>query len=437
MGDPPMKRNGTTLALYIAGNLAGHVRQGDEGALSFAYVPGYSGVPVSLSIPVTPAVYPHRTVRPYLQGLLPDDPLVRADIGDRYGCSGENPFAMLAHIGLDCPGAVQLVPSGDEDLVTGRGGGLVELTEEEVGDRLRRLRERASSPWDGHEGRWSLGGAQSKMALRFQEGIWFECQGSEATTHILKPGVAGYENQALDEYLCLKAAAKMGLPAARAEFRTFCGEQAVVVERFDRVFAHDGSVTRIHQEDLCQALGIDPARKYAELGGPTSSDVMALLATTASDAARNLRVFVLYLLFNYFIGAMDAHAKNYSVLLGERGTALLAPLYDVASIAPYQSMSPRRRRPLRAAMSIGGENRFGMLDEKNIEQLSKNEHLIAAGVTQQWVDAAAKRMAREIPVALRQVFDEASDEGLADIEALRDDMEREVGMNCRRFLSKM
>lgn len=432
-----MRRTVDTLALYIAGNLAGHVHQDREGTLSFAYVPGYSGVPVSLSIPITPAIYPHRAIRPYLQGLLPDDPIVRADIGDSYGCSGENPFALLTHIGLDCPGAVQLIPVDDEVHIGNRSEGLVELTEEDIAYKLRRLRERAASPWDGHEGRWSLGGAQSKMALRYSNGTWFDCQGSEATTHILKPGVAGYDNQALDEYLCLMVATRMGLPAARAEFKTFCGEQAVVIERFDRTFAPGGSVKRIHQEDMCQALGVDPARKYTELGGPTSLDVMAMLGTTTDNAERNLKTFILFLLFNYFIGATDAHAKNYSVLLGEGGTALLAPLYDVASIAPYQSLSPKRRKPLRAAMSIGGENRFGMLNGKHIERLSKNEHLIAAGVTWRWIDTVAKRMAKELPTVLHEVLEMASEEDLAGIDALREDMEREIRMNCSRFLNQV
>ena len=210
MGFLVMKRRGQTLLLYIAGNLAGHVLQDDYGALSFTYDPTYSGPPVSLSMPIAPIKYPHHIVRPYLMGLLPDDPSVRADIADRYSCSGENPFALLSHIGLDCPGAVQLVPEGSARLVETRSGNLVELSEPDLEKRLRLLRERASSPWSrGSSGRWSLGGAQSKMALRFHDGRWFDCEGTEPTTHILKPGVIGYDNQALDEYLCQRLAASM------------------------------------------------------------------------------------------------------------------------------------------------------------------------------------------------------------------------------------
>lgn len=137
----------------------------------------------------------------------------------------------------------------------------------------------------------------------------------------------------------------MGLPAASVEYLSFGSERAISIQRCDRISNTDGAVTRIHQEDLCQALGIDPSRKYAEQGGPSSPDVLALLGTTNANSDNNLRLFVLYLLFNYLIGATDAHAKNHSVLLGARDTTLLAPLYDVASIAPYQSLFPRQRNP--------------------------------------------------------------------------------------------
>lgn len=426
------------LLLFIAGTLAGHVLQDEDGALSFTYEPSYSGPPLSLSMRIAPITYPQRAIRPYLMGLLPDDPAVRADIADRYGCSGENPFALLSYIGLDCPGAIQLVPEDAAYIVESRSGSLVELQDSDLEERLRLLRERASSPWGaGRMGRWSLGGAQSKMALRYQDGRWFDCEGSEPTTHILKPGVIGYDNQALDEYLCQRIASEMGLPAAQVEYLTFGSERAISIQRYDRVSNEAGTISRIHQEDLCQALGIDPSRKYAEQGGPSSPDALALLSTTGADSTRNLRLFVLYLLFNYLIGATDAHAKNYSVLLGTQGTALLAPIYDVASIAPYQSLAPRQRKPLRAAMSIGGENRFGMLSGKHLELLSSDENLNVAGVTLEWIVASAERMATEMPSALQVVLDYANEARLPGVDRVGPALAREISANCRRFLEHL
>ena len=435
-----MRGSQRELLLYIAGHLAGHVRQDRDGFLSFSYTAGYSGVPVSLSMPISSETYPQRVLRPYLMGLLPDDPTVRADIGDLYGCSGENPFALLSHIGLDCPGAVQLASRDDASLVEDRSGRLVPLSPTQVEERLRLLRERSSSPWGAsgtREGRWSLGGAQSKMALRHHAGTWYACEGSEATTHILKPGVVGYNDQALDEYLCQRVASELGLPAAQVAYATFGEERAVVIERYDRAMREDGTVERIHQEDMCQALGVDPSRKYAEQGGPSSPDVIALLSKTGKNSPSNLRTFILFLFFNYLMGATDAHAKNYSVLLGEGGFARIAPLYDVASIAPYQSLSPRRRKPLRAAMSIGGENRFGMLKAENLEMLAHNALLVGSGVTYEWIAASALRMAQAIPTALHGVIQQALDNGTPGTERIAERLEGEIAANCRRLIERL
>ena len=428
------------MALYIAGRLAGHVRQDENGALSFSYAPDYLGAPVSLFMPLSPMTYRQHVVRPYLMGLLPDDPTVRADIADRYGCSGENPFALLSHIGLDCPGAVQIVPESERALIDNRVGHLIELSAKEMEDTIRAMRLRSSSPWqtsNGQSERWSLGGAQSKIALRLTRGTWYRCEGDAATTHILKPGVSGYKNQALDEHLCLRLAASIGLPAAHTSFVSFGAESAVVIERYDRVTGDDGSVTRIHQEDLCQALCVDPSRKYAEQGGPSTPDVLALLAKTGRHAPANLRTFTLFLIFNYLVGATDAHAKNYSLLLGTRGLARLAPLYDVASIAPYQTLAPRRRKPLRAAMSIGGENRFGRLGQEHLRKLAADPALANSGVGYDWLMASARRMAEMVPGALREVVHESAKDGLAGIEAVGPLLEREVSANCRRLLERL
>ena len=80
-----------------------------------------------------------------------------------------------------------------------------------------------------------------------------------------------------------------------------------------------------------------------------------------------LNADILYLFFNYLIGATDAHAKNHALLHVGRDDVRLAPLYDVASMAPYRSLAPTQRKPLRAALSIGGENRFGMVGSRNVE----------------------------------------------------------------------
>ena len=417
------------LDIYICGTHCGVLREDLHGALSFAYDPDYAGVPLSMSMPLGLPAYGNRVVRPYLMGLLPDDAATRQAIGAAYGVSAENPFRLLEIIGLDCPGGVQVCHG---DLPTAAGDELVPLAETQVAARLASIRQDAANAWVGDlagEGHWSLGGCQAKLGLREQDGQWFECRGSAATTHILKPGVEGMRHQALVEYLCMRVARRLGLPVAEVEYRRFAEEPAIVVTRYDRATSPNGQVARIHQEDLCQALAVVPTRKYAEQGGPTTPQVIRLLGTTGHNARENVYLFVLYLFFNYLIGATDAHAKNHSVVFAAPGDIRLAPLYDVASIAPYMSLAPRQRKPLQAALSIGGENRFG---------------LVAAPEVQNMVAASAEllcerfhAMAGLLPDAIDAEIDAARAEGLDGTDEVGPKLSREVRAHCLRTLERL
>ena len=125
------------------------------------------------------------------------------------------------------------------------------------------------------------------------------------------------------------------------------------------------------------------------------------------------------------------------MLFRSRGLARLAPLYDVASIAPYQTLAPRRRKPLRAAMSIGGENRFGRLGQEHLRKLAADPALANSGVGYDWLMASARRMAEMVPGALREVVHESAKDGLAGIEVVGPLLEREVSANCRRLLERL
>ncbi|HEY5303451.1 MAG TPA: HipA domain-containing protein [Acidimicrobiales bacterium] len=236
--------------------------------------------------------------------------------------------------------------------VLARPGEVNWLSEEEVGQRLRDLREDSTS-WLGRSftGQFSLAGAQSKTALLYENGHWGVPSGSTATTHILKPAVAGFDDHDLNEHLCLDAARRAGLIAARTRTGKFGGETAVVVDRYDWLLV-GGNTVRIHQEDVCQALGLPPSLKYQNEGGPSLGDVVKLLRSSMPPLIADEAVwrFADALIWNWLIAGTDAHAKNYSLLLaGDQ--VRLAPLYDVASTLPYDT----HERKLRFAMKIGGD----------------------------------------------------------------------------------
>jgi serine/threonine-protein kinase HipA len=118
----------------------------------------------------------------------------------------------------------------------------------------------------------------------------------------------------------------------------FENETAIVIERYDRRRTESGFI-RVHQEDTCQALGVPPTRKYENEGGPGAIAIVDLLRTYSGEREEDVASFRDALVFNWLIAGTDAHAKNYSLLIGAGGRVRLAPLYDVASILMMNSIT--------------------------------------------------------------------------------------------------
>jgi len=53
-------------------------------------------------------------------------------------------------------------------------------------------------------------------------------------------------------------AGAVGLNVPPVSIRTVGNKPCIVVQRYDRNIGADGSITRVHQEDFCQALGFPP-----------------------------------------------------------------------------------------------------------------------------------------------------------------------------------
>jgi len=345
-----------SLVVVLEDLVAGQLTRLPGGRVRFDYDPAYqrrpTPTPLSLSMPVQVASHADQAISPWLWGLLPDNDAVLQRWGREFHASASSPFSMLATpVGEDCAGAVRFATPAELGRVLGRQGDVTWLTEEAIAQRLRELRHDATA-WLGRSftGQFSLAGAQAKTALLFEDGRWGVPSGATPTTRILKPAVSGLDDHDLNEHLCLDAARRAGLIAARTTVARFAEETAVVVTRYDRVL-DDGRIVRVHQEDLCQALGVPPSRKYQNEGGPTPAQIARLLRTAMLPRTAEQAVwrFADALIWNWLIAGTDAHAKNYSLLLaGDQ--VRLAPLYDVASALPYGTDEHR----LRFAMKIGG-----------------------------------------------------------------------------------
>ncbi len=347
-----------TLAVLLDDAVAGVITRLDQGRLRFDYDDEYrqrpAATPLSVSMPPSIRTHPDSDISPWLWGLLPDNDRVLARWARDFQVPAK-PFSLLSTpIGHDCAGAVRFAPLDEALQVLAKPGTVTWLTEEEVAQRLRELRQDTTA-WLGREftGQFSLAGAQAKTALLLQDGRWGVPSGSAATSHILKPAVQGFDDHDLNEHLCLDAARRAGLIVARTRVATFGDQSAIVVDRYDRRIV-DGEFVRVHQEDTCQALGKPPDQKYQNEGGPSARDLATLFRAimpprAADDAAWR---FLDALIWNWLVAGTDAHAKNYSLLLSG-GDVRLAPLYDIASALPYD----KHERELKFAMKIGGDYR--------------------------------------------------------------------------------
>lgn len=292
---------------------------------------------ISLSLPPIRRPYPAERVTPWLQGLLPDDARVLQRWGSEFDLPDSTPFSILSSpVGQDCAGAVQFCRHEDIDELNDRPEVLDPLSTADVESVIAALNN-DSLAWLGDPAslQFSLSGGETKTALRGIGHQWYKPSGSAPSTHILKPEIKArrFDDLPLNEHLCQTAARWLGIPAARTEIVHFGGIQTVVIERYDRRDTDSGLV-RLHQEDICQTLGLPPSKKYEKQGGPTITAVGNMIRTYSSSAHEDINRYLDALIFNWLIAGSDAHTKNYSFFLDDDNVRL-TPLYDLASALPY------------------------------------------------------------------------------------------------------
>jgi len=353
------------LDVYLRGRLVGGLIR-DNGRLSFHYDRSWLddpfAHPLSLSLPLREAPFADSETRGWFGNLLPEGDVLHA-VARRLGRSTGDIFGLLVDLGGECAGAVRL-------LVPGRtpeeGGGYQCLDENDlyalVTDvpPLARLAEEQGM-------RLSLAGAQNKVPVYVDEAGIFLATGARATSHILKPQIHAaidLPHTVENEAFCMKLAGRLGLvvPAVRVgrvRDRNYC-----LVERFDRRRSQD-QIERLHQEDFCQALGIEANLKYEEGGGPSLAVIWRLLRRHSAAPAVDGRQLLRWIGFNFLIGNADAHGKNIALLYGSDGSVRLAPFYDLLCTAVYPAIDRR------LALRLGGERRPERLRRRHWEGLAE------------------------------------------------------------------
>lgn len=404
------------LNLWMNGIPVGYwetTRQGERLVYFDAWLADEQSRPLSLSLPFLPGNTPYQgqVVTDYFDNLLPDNDAIRRRLAQRYRADGTDAFQLLAKAGRDCVGAIQLLPDDEApaDLHSIRGE---TLTLAGIAQRLRDVTSPAAFGQQDHDGdlRLSIAGTQEKTALLHHAGQWLLPRGSTPTTHIFKLplGLVGHMQADMhtsveNEWLCAKIVAAYGLPIARCEIGQFEDQKALVVERFDRRLASDGRwIIRLPQEDMCQATGTSPLRKYQSDGGPGIAQIMALLL--GSDAAEQDRInfFKTQLVF-WVLAATDGHGKNFSVAHHPSGRYRATPIYDVLSAHPVIGRGKNQISPHKAklAMAVRGSTPYYLIEKIQRRHWIAQAQQVGLGAT------AAEQLMAEVVETTATAIDQA------------------------------
>ena len=327
---------------------------------------------VSLPIPAGGGDVMGAAVENYFDNLLPDSSRIRERLRRRFRLPSTKAADLLAAIGRDCVGAVQLMPAGVQpprhDQIDS-----TPLTDTQVEKIIADVdNDTPDEQAIAHDFRISIAGAQEKTALLRIGERWHLPEGATPTTHIFKLPLGLIGNMRADmtdsvenEWLCAKLLGELGFNVAATEMALFGRQKVLVVERFDRQWMDNSRwIARLPQEDFCQANGWPGDLKYESDGGPGMRAGFTLLSGSNNARADSLQFALVQLAF-WIMAATDGHAKNFSIFLERGGGYRMTPLYDVLSAWPIIGNGPNQVSPRRAklAMALRSKNAHYNLQE--------------------------------------------------------------------------
>lgn len=339
-----------SLGVWMDGTRVAELRSGAGDTIRCAYTdealerwPRNSPV-ISCSLPLGPRPL---QATAFCKGLLPEGRALQT-MADQAGLATKDTLGLLARYGRDVAGAL-VIGEGEPDPSR---FGAEPYTPESLLEQVEELEDHPLGVYDDSE--LSLAGLQDKLLLvRLEDGGWGRPLRGRPSTHILKVDDLRHPGLIEAEAHCLLLARAAGLTDVEVELTTIGETRCLIVSRFDREVEGD-DVRRVHQEDLLQALGVDPdgnrrRAKYEAGGGPRLKNAAELLDSYAPEPSAQLDRLVAVATFTALIGNADAHAKNLALLHHSPEKIELAPLYDTVPTALWPKLRPE------AAMAIGGQ----------------------------------------------------------------------------------
>lgn len=372
----------------------GWLTRASGAALTFAYDDEWllerRAFPLAQSLPLRDAPFEGPEAAAFFSNLLPEGG-ARRRIAALLGLSEANDFALLAAIGGDCAGALTVVDAERESERERASPSLLALSDADLADIIA-TPEGLPKVLRKEGVRLSLAGAQSKLpVVRTAKGLAVPLEGAPST-HILKLPSRDFHALPENEALMMRVASKLGLSVAPVELIEAGGATALLVTRYDRSVDENGTVRRLHQEDLCQALGLPPEQKYEDEGGPSFSEVYATVLRAVRDPLAAGQQMLLWLVFHVVCGDADGHAKNLALLRTGADSVELAPFYDLVCTRAYAGIHRR------LAMGVGGEADPGQIRGASFDRLADE-----ISVGRKLVRGVVREMAERAPIVVEQV----------------------------------
>ena len=359
-----------SLNVFLNDEHIGILEKDGYGGVNFQYSNNIDRI-LSLSLPIQKEPFENKQCRGFFNGLLPESEHTRIAIGKKYGINPKNDFSILQAIGYDCAGAVSFFDSDDEQtpskyLQKSYEIDYTPLSDDELEKFINELPQKPLAT--GIEDmRLSLAGAQDKTSVIVVNGQIGIPKDNVPTSHIIKPAINGFNGTIENEFICIKAAEKLGIKVPDVKIGYANKTKYFLIQRYDREVI-DNKIKRIHQEDFCQASNIPSAYKYQSEGGVDFKRCFEILRVTSQPAVA-INQFIQLMIFNYLIGNNDAHGKNFSILHYDNGEIKFAPAYDILCSEVYPGLSNKM------AMKIGGHYKHDEILLRHFKKLANENNI--------------------------------------------------------------
>lgn len=330
-----------------------------EERFTFQYTEEWLGLrqafPLSPHFPLRAGVHAgSSTTRRFLENLMPEGRALDV-AASTFHVAKNNLYGLLRQIGRETTGAFSFWTNMPDEIVE------EPLRAIPPGELAERIRQRDQMPFEVWEGkvRLSIAGYQDKLPVHIADDQFYLSTDTHASTHILKPEPQKqqFSSMVANEHFCMTLGESLGLHVAPVEIVRL-PEPVLVVERFDRIRNDDGTVSKRHVIDACQALDKPATYKYERNFGHgkdvrhiregVSFGALFGLMEHVSLKAIAMQQLMRWAIFNYLIGNADAHGKNVSFFCQSEGMTV-APFYDLVCVGMYDQVEQAM------AMAIGDE----------------------------------------------------------------------------------